>query len=144
MTESQSSQVSGPERPGPVGRIGRILFGGLVGWYTIQFIGAWIAAIQQGALPFDQTVYTGVVQKGNIALYVMTVFSVYFFPFGNRRHRFIIAGLLFLVVIGIDYLFVGDWWALPLAVLTSLIIVVTFAYAGAFAHLLAGIIANPG
>ena len=144
MMDRHGLHISSPERPGPLGRIGRILFGGLVGWYMVRFVSGWITAIQQGRLSQDQVVYTPVVQKGNLAFYALTILSVYWVPLGNRRQRFIGAGILFSMVIGLDYLLVGDWWALPFAVVASLIIVITFAYAGAFAHILAGLIANPG
>ena len=80
MKEDRNSQVLNSHKPGIIGRTGRILFGGLVGWYTILFIRGWIDAIRQSGLSFDQTIYTGVVQKGNLVFYLLTFFSLYFFP----------------------------------------------------------------
>ncbi|MDQ7030806.1 MAG: hypothetical protein Q9O62_14060 [Ardenticatenia bacterium] len=79
-----------------------------------------------------------------MAFYTLTLLSLYWLPLGTRRRRFVGAGVGFLAVVGLDYLLVRDWWALPLAALMSSIIIVTLAYAGAFAHIFAGLIANPG
>ncbi len=123
--------------------MGRILFGGFLAWYGVRFLGAWLNAIQRGRLAVDQPLYTPVVQKGNLALYVLTLLSVIAIPIASRRKRLVGAVLLFLVVAGLDYLFVGDWWGLPLALLLSLTIVAALAFF-ALAHIVAGIIANPG
>ena len=131
-------------RPGPLGRLGRILFGLGVGWYTLGFARGWITAFQDGPPALGQPAYTGVVQRGNLALYALALLAVYAFPHGTRPQRFLGAALLAGLAIFADYLLAGSWWGLPLALLLSLIVVVTFAYVGVLAHLVAGITANPG
>ena len=91
----------------------------------------------------DQTRYTPVVQKANFVLYGLALISVIALPIANRRTRLMGAAILFAVIAGLDYLFVGDWWALPLAGLLSLVIVAALAFF-ALAHIVAGITANPG
>ncbi len=115
-----------------------------MGWHTIRFIGGWVVVIQRGTFSLDRAAYTGVLQKGNLAFYLVALLSVYWFSLGARGWRFLVATLVFVAVVGLDCALVGDWWALPLAGVLSLVIVATFAYSGAFAHVLAGIIANAG
>lgn len=130
-------------RPGPLDRTGRVLFGLFLAWYAARFFGAWLSAIQQGGLTVDQSVYTPVVQKGNLALYALALLCAMAMPIATLRHRFVGIAILLLVMLGIDSVLVGDWWGLPLAVGLSLIIVATVAFF-ALAHIVAGIIAHPG
>jgi uncharacterized membrane protein len=132
-----------PAKPGPLGRTGRILFGGFLAWYGLQFLSAWLDTLQQGGLTIARHAYTPVVQKGNLALYALALFCVYFLPVADRRRRLGVAAMLFGLAAGVDYLLTGDWWGLPLAVLLSLTVVAVFLYY-ALAHILAGLLANPG
>ncbi|RMG53067.1 MAG: hypothetical protein D6723_07760 [Acidobacteria bacterium] len=143
VVQESPFRSSNPARPGPLGRGGRILFGFFLAWYAARFLGAWLSAIQQDGLVIDRLAYTPVVQKGNFALYALTLLCVVAMPVATLRHRLVGMGILLLVILGIDYVLVGDWWGLPLAAMLSLIIVATVAFF-ALAHIVAGIIAHPG
>ena len=129
--------------PGIFGRIGRIVLGLLLGWYAIRFSILWIDAIRENVLSLHQQVYTPVVQKGNLVLYVLALFSIYFIPMARRPFRLMVAGGLVALCVLVDFLLLGDWWGLPLAVLLSLIILSEFVLLSV-THILAGLIANPG
>lgn len=129
--------------PGFFGRIGRIMLGLLLGWYAIRFSSLWLEAIRENALSLHQQVYTPVVQKGNLFLYALALFSIYFLPIARRPIRLMVALGLVAMCVLLDYLLLGDWWGLPLAVLLSLMILLEFIWLSV-THILAGVIANPG
>lgn len=95
-------------------------------------------------MSWSQAAYTGVVQKGNLAFWAMTLLSIYWFPLGSRRVRLAGGAIAIAAAVGLDYVLAGDWWGLPLAAAASAMIAITFCYSGAFLHLVAGITANPG
>ncbi len=83
------------------------------------------------------------VQRGNLALYVLVLLSLYILSAFERRRRRLLAVALFGGLALLDLLWLGDWWGLPLAVGFSLLITAALGYLS-LAHVLAGILANPG
>ncbi len=129
--------------PGPIGRGGRIAFGVLLGLYGTRVLWGWIAAWAGGGLRVDEHVYSGFVQRGNLALYALALVCVYFLPWGRRGVRLaVFAGVAF-VAAAVGWWLWGDWWGLPLALWLSGIVIVTAVFF-AVAHILAGMVAQPG
>ena len=143
VEQSIQPTVSGPLRPGPVGRTGRVLFGAFLAWYAWGFLQGWIQAVQSGHLSVDQQVYTAVVQKANFALYVLLLLALIALPVLDRKRRLSAGVALLAAVAAIDYLWFGDWWGLPMAVVISAIIAGALAFF-ALAHIVAGLTAHPG
>ncbi len=128
--------------PGPLGRVGRILFGGFLLSCTAFLLVGWGQTIAR-PIALRQARFTVFVEKQNLGLYLLAFLAVCLLPISTRSTRLIAAAILLAVALGLDYLLAGGWWGLPLAALLSLLVIAMFIFYAA-SHVLAGIIGNPG
>ncbi len=116
-------------KAGPIGRSARVGLGIVFLWLCVRFISG----------------YAGIVQPGNLALYLWAAVGVYSHSLGTvipflrkSRRRLAVLSLLLVGAVGLDLLLYGRWWGAPLAVLLYVLAIAALGILG-MEFVLAGI-----
>ena len=128
--------------PGPIGRAARIVWGLVLAAFAVFLLVQWAHALA-GKLTLSQNAYSSYVVKQNIGLYLVALIGALSAPMWSRGTRLTVTVVVISVAVAMDYALGGNWWGLPLAVLLSMMVIAAAIFFAA-AHVLAGLIANPG
>lgn len=133
------TKYSNVMKPGPIGRIGRLILGSL----SISFVA--------GILPFYSD-FINVNPINDFSPYLIGVLIAFLvlndvvnigFNVSWRKRPQAIFLALFLIAMALDVLLYGSWWGAPLGIVILVMSLFTHLYLGT-SHVLAAFIATPG